>query len=186
MKIYTRFGDLGETKLLGGSVVNKNAVRVDTYGTIDEVSSSIGIVHAHLLDFPQQLGAQTAQIQEIQNDLFALGSLLACEDLDMRKKLSPLSPARVSQMESHIDEMTTQMPVLKNFILPGAHKVSSFAHLSRSICRRAERQMTAQDFSGEEKQNYLPYINRLSDYLFTLARFVDFKLGATEVIWKSK
>ena len=183
MKIYTKTGDKGKTSLIGGTKVPKNDIRIETYGTVDELNSWIGLVNDQLND--AELGPE---LKEIQDRLFTIGSSLATDaDKESKMKLPDLHEADILYLEKQIDHMTTQLPEMKSFILPGGHSTVSSIHIARCVCRRAERlavDMQQQDLFIEEK--VIQYLNRLSDYLFTLARYVGQKLGVSEVAWKPR
>lgn len=177
LKIYTRTGDRGQTSLYGGKRVDKFDQRVVAYGTVDELNSALGIVIAHL-------GKESREVKflsTIQSDLFAIGAHLA----GGKKKLNAISD-RVKEMERFIDAMDRELTPLKNFILPGGSIAASFAHLSRSICRRAEREVIR--LATQEKNSVdgavIIYLNRLSDFLFQIARFMNLHAGVNEVTWQ--
>lgn len=177
MKIYTRTGDQGQTKLLSGQCIEKSDPRVHVYGTTDELNSYLGLA---LLEVPQDL---QAPLSLIQNELFNLGSLVACDDPAFLPKLPQVKAESIERMEMHIDQMTSELPSLKNFIIPGGSKESALLHIARTICRRAER-----EFSGLPKAPELGlvgiYLNRLSDYLFVMARYANFKKGIKDIEWQ--
>ena len=177
MKIYTKFGDKGKTSLVG-KVTDKDDQRVIAYGEVDELNAIIGVVISH---------TRHENIKEIlipiQKDLFTIGADLANPQ---GEKLNRISPARVSEFEKTIDEIWEQLPPLTHFVLPGGTQTASLLHLARTVCRRTERAVVA--LSKKEKINpdIIVYINRLSDLLFTLARFANRKERFEEVIWKGK
>lgn len=179
-KIYTKTGDKGSTSLIGGTKVPKNDVRIETYGTVDELNSWIGYINDVLNDdeFKREL-------KEVQDRLFTIGSSLATDaDKEPKMKLPDLHESDVKFLEKRIDEMTAALPPMKHFILPGGHPAVSSIHIVRCVCRRAERlcvNMRQHELFVDEK--VIQYLNRLSDYLFTLARYVAQKLGAEEVPW---
>ncbi len=176
MGIYTRFGDKGKTSLYAGKTVSKASLRVEAYGTIDELNSSLGAVLAEIKD-----PAVKKDVILVQNDLFEIGASLA--STIENKKFEGYLSKRVAEFEKRIDSLTDKMPELSNFILPGGGKGGSMLHLARTICRRAERK--AVRLSEEEKINpqILVYVNRLSDLLFTLARYINHKENKKEVVW---
>jgi len=193
MPIYTRTGDKGKTSLMSGQRVSKSDIRVDAYGTIDELNSAIGIVIAEVQSakFPTSLklrGASKVQshslqlkveLIKIQNDLLEIGSALANPASKTLKYLK----IRVKEFEEFIDKMTEQMSPLKNFILPGGGKAGAALHLARAISRRAERKIVELNNKQKIDNNVIIYINRLSDLLFTMARFANFKEKQKETIW---
>ena len=181
MKIYTKTGDSGKTSLLGGTKVFKNNPRIEAYGTVDELNSYIGL----LSDFSNDDNAKSI-LKEIQDRLFTIGSELAC-DPDSKMPLPDLHESDIEYLEKEIDNMQYQLPVMKNFILPGGHPAVSFAHVARCVCRRAERcTVNLQENSGAVDQLIIKYLNRLSDYLFVLARYLGMKNNAPEIIWKAR
>lgn len=183
IKIYTKTGDKGSTSLIGGTKVPKNDIRIETYGTVDELNSWIGLVNDQLNDeeFKNEL-------KEIQDRLFTIGSALATDaEKEPKMKLPDLTSGDIEFLEKRIDAMTAALPPMKNFILPGGHVTVSSIHITRCVCRRAERltvNMQQHNLFVDEK--LIQYLNRLSDYLFTLARFVAQKLGAEEIPWKPR
>jgi cob(I)alamin adenosyltransferase len=182
-KIYTKTGDKGNTSLIGGTKVPKNDIRIETYGTVDELNSWIGLVNDQLNDNDLK-----TELREIQDRLFTIGSSLATDaEKESKMKLPDLYASDVEFLEKKIDEMTGQLPVMKSFILPGGHVAVSSIHIARCVCRRVERLAVAMKEEGlfvDEK--IIIYINRLSDYLFTLARFAAQKLGAPEIPWQPR
>ena len=169
--------------MIGGTKVPKSDIRIDTYGTVDELNSWIGLIN-------DQLNSEEfrSELKEIQDRLFTIGSSLACDtDKEPKMKIPDLQPADIQLLETKIDEMTAQLPQMKSFILPGGHTTVSSIHICRTVCRRAERlavTMIENNFFVEEK--VIQYLNRLSDYLFTLARYAAYKLGVDEVPWKAR
>lgn len=191
MPIYTRTGDKGKTSLFGGKRVLKSNIRVDTYGTIDELNSAIGVVIAGIANRPAKAGSsasrdksQIANVQkellQIQHDLFAIGAYLANPKAGAVKSLS----GRVKEFEKMIDAQTKKMPELKNFILPGGGMIGAQLHQARTVARRAERQLVALMQKEALDEKVIIYINRLSDLLFSTARFVNHNEKKKETIWK--
>ena len=182
-KIYTRIGDTGKTGLIGGTKVSKNNIRIETYGTVDELNSFLGLVG----DLTQDSGSKKA-LKEIQDRLFTVGSSLACDpDQETSMKLPDLTAADVQFLEEQIDSMEAVLPPMKHFILPGGHQAVSTTHVARCVCRRAERlcvNMQENDLPIEPV--ILQYLNRLSDYLFVLARYTAHLLQVTEIIWNPR
>ena len=182
-KIYTKTGDAGKTSLFGGTKVSKGHERIEAYGTVDELNSYIGLVR-DLLASAAPLGAVGppdvgALLSDVQNRLFDIGSTLALDpDAAKQPWVPELREDDVKTLERSIDDMEAQLPPLKNFILPGGHPTVSAIHIARCVCRRAERAVVR--LGATEP---LPYLNRLSDYLFVLARFTALRLGATEIPW---
>jgi cob(I)alamin adenosyltransferase len=179
-KIYTKTGDAGKTSLLGGSKVFKNNIRIEAYGNIDELNSFIGLLADQYHDEHSR-----AMLKEIQDRLFTIGSALACDpQKEIALKIPDLIEEDVLLLEKEIDRMTGVLPPMKSFILPGGHVVVSTAHICRCICRRAERSTVHLDTTEPLGQPLIiKYLNRLSDYLFTLARYAGHQLGAVEVAW---
>lgn len=185
MKIYTKTGDKGTTKLVDGSCVEKFNPRVEAYGCVDELNSGIGVIRSHLNSDPL-FAELNAHLEVIQNQLFSVGSLLATSDSAVFHKLPQISAAHITQLENWIDLYTEPLPELKNFILPSGDPIASFIHVSRTACRRAERRSSEIYVKEEHYQNVLIYLNRLSDLLFVWARWVNFRKNITETIWKKE
>jgi cob(I)alamin adenosyltransferase len=177
VKIYTKTGDLGQTSLIGGVRVPKHHLRIETYGTVDELNSYIGLLR-------DQLGtaAHTDLLIQIQNKLFVIGSLLAASSKN-KMVLPTLNADDISALEQAIDALDAQLPPLKNFVLPGGHITVSHCHIARTVCRRTERLVVLLSEAEPIEVVILQYFNRLSDYLFVLARHLAQSLGATEVAW---
>lgn len=182
MPIYTRTGDKGKTSLFDGTRVLKSHPRVETYGTIDELNSIIGVAIAEIKDLRFKIKEVTAELEKIQHDLFDIGSALATPH--------PLPVVglenRPKDFEKLIDEMTSKMPEIKFFILPGGGKAGSFLHVARTITRRAERQLVTLMQKDEVDQSIVIYLNRLSDLLFTMARYVNHVEKKKEIKWIKK
>lgn len=183
MKIYTKTGDKGKTSLIGGTKVSKSHIRIETYGTVDELNSYIGLVNDHTFNPETKV-----MLKEIQDRLFTIGSSLACDpDKDTKMKIPDLHESDVQLLEDTMDKMDAQLEPMKSFILPGGHVAVSTAHIARCVCRRAERlcvAMQEQDMFLEPL--VLKYLNRLSDYLFMLSRFLAHELGVNEIPWKPR
>lgn len=179
MKIYTKTGDTGQTALIGGTRVLKSHSRVSAYGTVDELNSWIGL----LRDQSVLQAAEKSVILVIQDRLFIMGSLLAADPEKSRMKLPELSIDDVLILETEIDRMDAMLPQLRNFILPGGHQSVSFCHLARCICRRAEREVVSLSTETLLDPIIIIYLNRLSDFLFTLARYWSMVAGAEEIPW---
>lgn len=183
MKIYTKTGDKGTTSLIGGTKVSKAHLRIETYGTVDELNSYIGLCK----DISTDQSSNTI-LQEIQDRLFTIGSALACDpEKETKMKIPDLKEEDIGLLEKEIDRMSDLLPPLKFFILPGGHPTVSHLHIARCICRRAERCCVRLE---EEKNEVAPvitkYFNRLSDYLFMLARYTGHLLNADEIAWKPR
>ena len=179
MKIYTKTGDSGETSLLGGKRVWKDNLRIQTCGTIDELNSIIGISINDITN-PELKEV----LQGIQNDLFAIGSDTALPLENENTKIQRIDTNLSDKLESVIDQYDSQLPGLKNFILPGVAKGSALLHFARTVCRRAERNVVALSKVERINPDIEKYLNRLSDLLFVLARFENFSNGSPDIIWQ--
>jgi cob(I)alamin adenosyltransferase len=183
VKIYTRKGDAGRTKLFGGLDVSKHDARVAAYGTLDEVNASLGV--ALSLDPGGDLG--TADLVRVQEDLFVLGSRLAAARPDReieRGTIPALDLERIADLEAWIDRLDEVLPPLTAFVLPGGSAAGAQLHVARTVCRRAEREVTALiDDDPALSSTVVPYVNRLSDLLFTLARAVNHRAGQPSTMW---
>lgn len=181
MKIYTKTGDKGTTALFGGKRVSKADLRIDTYGTVDELNSYIGLVR----DQPVNQLRKNILI-EIQDRLFTVGSILATEPGNTKVKIPALHPDDVTFLEKEIDAMDASLPPMKFFVLPGGHQSVSFCHVARTVCRRAERFIIALNSHEAVDPLVIQYLNRLSDYLFMLSRKMSAELNAEEMPWKPR
>ena len=185
MKIYTKTGDRGETGLFGGQRVRKDHVRVEAYGEVDELSSTLGVAIAHLEAAGQDEPA--AGLRRVQADLFTVGANLATpapEDGGRENAYIPaLDPARVEALERWIDAAEAELEPLKSFILPGGAPAAAALHLARTVCRRAERRVVALAHEAHVAPEHVVYLNRLSDLLFTLARLANHQAGVEDVTW---
>ena len=179
MKIYTRGGDKGKTSLLGGSRKLKSNIRIQAYGTIDELNAQMGL----LADQPVNQN-RVSFLRHIQNELFIIGSYLASDPEKQNINLPKVNTDAVDQLETAIDEMDRQLPPLTSFLLPGGHQSVSFCHVARCVCRRAERKVVALDDTQGVDQWILVFLNRLSDYLFVLSRMMAQELKIDEIPWK--
>ena len=181
MKIYTKTGDKGETSLIGGTRVKKHHVRIESYGTVDELNSYIGLVR------DQEVNAGRKDLlKEIQDRLFTIGSSLASDPEKSKMKIPDLHAEDITLLETEIDKMNETLPELRVFILPGGHQSVSFCHLARVVCRRAERLVIALQEESFVSDLVIQYLNRLSDYLFVLSRMMAHELNAEEVPWKPR
>ena len=206
-KIYTKTGDRGHTALIGGTKVPKNNIRIESYGTVDELNSFIGLLNDHLvvaggwpgssvggplpngvLPSSGAFAAPTELLREIQDRLFTIGSSLACDpDKAPKLKIPDLHDGDVMILEKEIDRMNADLPPMRSFILPGGHVAVSTAHIARCVCRRAERLCVSMQEAGLFIEPLvLQYLNRLSDYLFMLARYTGHILHAPEIPWKPR
>lgn len=181
MKIYTRKGDQGETSLIGGTRVPKHHLRIDAYGTVDELNSWTGLLRDHVSDpFVRK------ELAEIQDRLFTIGSHLAADPEASRMSLPEILPGDCMALETSMDKMDDVLPEMRNFVLPGGHPVVSYCHVTRCVCRRAERLCVHLADGAPVKAEILQYLNRLSDYFFVLSRKLAMDLGAEEVPWKPR
>ena len=178
MKIYTKKGDQGSTGLIGGTRVSKGDVRIEAYGTVDELNSYIGLVSTMPIDNHYVL-----QLQQIQDRLFTIGSHLAADPEKSKMQLPDLLASDVEKLENWMDAMDEALAPLTAFILPGGHAISAHAHVARCICRRAERMAVILDELEGVEALVLTYLNRLSDYLFVLSRKISLDLGVSEHTW---
>lgn len=183
MKIYTKTGDAGKTSLIGGTKVLKSNPRIEAYGTVDELNSYIGLVS----DFCNDDHSKNI-LKEIQDRLFTIGSELACDpDKKINMPIPDLHESDVQLLEKEMDEMDKELPVMKHFILPGGSPSVSFMHVARCVCRRAERCcVNLMESDSEVNPLIIKYINRLSDYLFMLARYSGMKTNTPEITWKAR
>lgn len=179
MKIYTKTGDKGQTGLIGGTRISKDDQRLEAYGTVDELNSNIGFLISLGVDQKTE-----HFLESIQNDLFVIGSYLATDQEKKSTEEFLIEEGKITAMEQEIDRMNAVMPELDSFILPGGSKSASFSHICRTISRRAERNIIFLTKNYNIDIQLLKYINRLSDYLFTLARYLNFSEGIAEKSWK--
>ncbi len=188
MKIYTKTGDKGTTALFGGTRVPKHHIRIDSYGTVDELNSHIGLLR------DQDIDKQTREfLINIQDRLFTIGSILATDPEKSklkngkdRLKIPKIVESDIEDLEKEIDKMNEELPEMTHFVLPGGHQSVSFCHIARCVCRRAERLSTALYDIEAFDDKVLIYLNRLSDYLFVLARKLTKDLNAEEIQWIPK
>jgi cob(I)alamin adenosyltransferase len=179
MKIYTKTGDSGETSLFGGIRVKKTDVRIQVIGSIDEINSWFGLIKI------KSDNAQTRRLLEReQSNLFRLGSYLAMKNDNSRKSKFVISVDNIKKLEEEIDQWTKELPELKNFILPGGSPEASYVFIARGVCRRAERELVSLLNKEKLPREILMYVNRLSDWLFTLGRHLNKSAGMKETLWK--
>ena len=183
MKIYTRTGDQGSTGLFGGPRIRKDDIRIEAYGSIDELNAAIGMIRSSGVAAPID-----AELQSIQQELFSIGAELATPDPE-KHQMRIINRVHIERLEQWIDRHERELPELKNFILPDGQLASSIAHLARSICRRAERRVVTlmhaeSDSEFEVSGDLLVYLNRLSDLLFVLARVINHSVGVQETRWE--
>jgi len=182
-KIYTKTGDRGTTSLIGGTKISKSHLRIEAYGTVDELNSYIGLCRDLL-----QVVLPVTILQEVQDRLFTIGSSLACDpEKEPKMKIPDLKEEDINLLEKEIDQMNEILPDMKHFILPGGHVTVSQLHIARCVCRRAERACVRLEAEGQEVEPIvIKYINRLSDYLFVLARFAGHQLNIGEIAWRPR
>lgn len=182
MKIYTKTGDTGKTSLVGGARISKGDLKIESYGTVDELNSWIGV----LRDLPAN-ESRKAIFKEIQDRLFTIGADLASESAIVRQKKVPdLFESDVELLEKEMDKMNEEIPPLRAFVLPGGDLAVSYAHVGRTVCRRAERHIIRLGEVEEVNELIIKYLNRLSDYLFVVSRKITQELGTEEVAWKPR
>ena len=181
MKIYTKTGDKGTTSLIGGTRLSKSHIRINAYGTVDELNSYIGM----LRDQPVNENRRDL-LKEIQDRLFTIGSHLACEPDQTRRILPDLHDEDITLLEQEMDKIDAVVPTLRAFVLPGGHASVSFGHIARTVCRRAEREVIHLQSEEAVEEIVIRYLNRLSDYLFMLCRAMTYELGAEEVVWNPR
>lgn len=183
MKIYTKAGDQGKTSLIGGTRVPKSHIRIESYGTVDELNSFIGLLNDLVVD-----AKINADLKEIQDRLFTVGSSLACDpEKESVLRIPDLKEEDILRLETAMDAMNEVLAPMKSFIIPGGHQAISTAHIARCVCRRAERwcvNMQEEDLFVETL--VIKYLNRLSDYLFTLARYIGHLNGVADLPWKPR
>lgn len=182
-KIYTKTGDKGQTSLIGGTRVSKSHIRIESYGTVDELNSYLGLVNDFCVE-----GNVKEWLREIQDRLFTLGAELATtQTKEVKMKLPDLYLSDIEWLEQRIDEMNETLPEMRSFILPGGHQGASACHIARCICRRAERICVAMREHDEQVSDIiLQYLNRLSDFLFVLSRYITHINGKEEIPWRAR
>lgn len=191
--VYTRTGDAGQTSLIGGTRVSKTDLRLEAYGTVDELNAQLGLLHTYLADptadesVVATRAVDAALLLRVQSDLFSVGASLATDT----SKLPPrptaiITPEMVSELEQAIDRIDSQLPPLRLFILPGGGRAAAVAHVCRTVCRRAERRILALAEQADVAPELLAYVNRLSDYLFVLSRKLNVDEKIEEIIWNKR
>jgi cob(I)alamin adenosyltransferase len=181
MKIYTKTGDKGQTSLIGGTRVSKHHIRIEAYGTVDELNSYIGLIRDQQID-----EHSTKMLIEIQDRLFTIGSSLASDPEKSKMKIPDLKEEDIILLENEMDKMNKTLPEMRSFILPGGHTTVSFCHIARCVCRRAERLTIHLSENSFVSDIVIKYLNRLSDYLFMLSRKFTQDLHAQEILWKPR
>lgn len=181
MKVYTKKGDTGLTGLIGGTRVPKSSLRIDAYGTVDELNSYMGLLRDNAIS-----DAYKKEIIVIQDRLFTLGSWLASDPEKSKMTLPEIKAEDIEVLEKSIDKMDEELEPMKFFVLPGGHQTVSFCHIARCVCRRAERLVVELNETAKQNPVIISYLNRLSDYLFVYSRYLTFKLNAEEIPWVPK
>jgi cob(I)alamin adenosyltransferase len=181
VKIYTKKGDKGTTALIGGKRVSKSHIRIEAYGTVDELNSWLGLIAGSFNTVTEK-----EMLRKIQEVLFVMGSLLAADPAKAKMKLPEISEDDITLLENEIDRMNEKLPALTAFILPGGTTLTSYCHIARCVCRRAERKTVVLSLKSKVAPIIITYLNRLSDYLFVLARFASHQAGQEEIKWQPR
>lgn len=180
-RIYTRGGDKGQTSLAGGQRVPKDALRIECYGTVDELNAFVGVA---CISAEQSAAALGPILRRVQHELFNLGSILATRAEDVHPRQARVTEAEIRQLETEIDAMNSDLPPLRSFVLPGGSRLSAELHVCRTICRRAERLAVRLAREEDVPQEAVQYLNRLSDALFVWSRWANHVVNAPEVLWR--
>jgi cob(I)alamin adenosyltransferase len=180
-RIYTKTGDQGETHLAGGQRVLKDSLRIECYGTVDELNAFVGMAGVSAADSVPELAAI---LRRVQHELFNLGSILATRPADVHPKQARITPTEILQLEQEIDRMNADLPMLRSFVLPGGSRLNTELHACRTICRRAERIAVSLSREEEIPPEAIQYLNRLSDAFFVWSRWANHILGVPEVLWE--
>jgi cob(I)alamin adenosyltransferase len=180
-RIYTKTGDQGETHLAGGQRVLKDSLRIECYGTVDELNAFVGMAGVSAADSVPELAAI---LRRVQHELFNLGSILATRPSDVHPKQARITPTEILQLEQEIDRMNADLPMLRSFVLPGGSRLNTELHACRTICRRAERIAVSLSREEEIPPEAIQYLNRLSDAFFVWSRWANHILGVPEVLWE--
>lgn len=180
-KIYTKTGDKGTTSLVGGTRLPKDHIKIEAYGSVDELNAWIGV----LADASENI-ERNSFLKEIQDRLFTIGAELASEPEQNKKKLPELFESDIVGLEKEMDFYNETIPTLRAFVLPGGHPLVSYAHVARTVCRRSERQVISLSHNEEVNPLIIKYLNRLSDYLFVLSRKITQEQNAPEIAWKPR
>ena len=186
-RIYTRTGDAGDTGLAGGQRVAKDSLRIEAYGTVDELNAFIGLASvtcAEAVSAAPRLATLSAILRRVQHELFNLGSILATLPADVHPKQARVTDAEIAQLEREIDAMNEDLAPLRSFVLPGGTRLNADLHAARTICRRAERLTVSLTRTEEVPPEAVRYLNRLSDALFVFSRWANHVLGVAEVLWE--
>lgn len=182
-RIYTKRGDAGETSLVGGQRVPKDALRIEAYGTIDELNAFVGLAAVSCAD-DSRLAALATILRRVQHELFNLGSILATMPADVHPQQPRITSAETAQLEREIDAMNANLAPLRSFVLPGGTRLNAELHVTRTVCRRAERLLVALAREESVPPEVIPYLNRLSDAMFVWSRWVNHALGVAEALWQ--
>lgn len=188
-RVYTKAGDGGQTALIGGQRVSKASLRIQGYGTVDELNAVVGLIRTAIesSSASDELGPRLLPVMDrVQNELFNLGAQLATPSAQTRAQMPAIEPRHVSALESVIDELNDDLPELRSFVLPGGGWISSYCHLARTVCRRAERLVVELADDEEVDKISLEYLNRLSDAFFVIGRFAAKGEGREEPVWQPK
>ncbi len=182
-RIYTKRGDAGETSLVGGQRVFKDALRIEAYGTVDELNAFVGLAAVSCAE-DSRLASLASILRRVQHELFNLGSILATQSADVHPQQPRITSAETAQLEREIDAMNADLAPLRSFVLPGGTRLNAELHVTRTICRRAERLLV--ELAREESipAEVIPYLNRLSDAMFVWSRWVNHTLGVPETLWE--
>jgi cob(I)alamin adenosyltransferase len=186
-RIYTKRGDTGETSLAGGQRVSKDSARIEAYGTVDELNAFTGLAVVsceEMITYDPRLGLLLVILRRVQHELFNLGSILATLPEDVHPKQARITEAEIEQLEHEIDQMNESLPNLRSFVLPGGTRINAELHVTRTICRRAERLLIALSRLEPVPPETIKYLNRLSDAMFVWSRWVNNTVGAPEILWQ--
>jgi cob(I)alamin adenosyltransferase len=182
-RIYTKRGDAGETSLAGGQRVAKDGLRIEAYGTVDELNAFVGLAAVSCGE-DSRLATLAAILRRVQHELFNLGSILATLAADVHAQQPRITTAETAQLEREIDAMNADLAPLRSFVLPGGTRLNAELHVTRTICRRAERLLVALAREESIPPEVIPYLNRLSDAMFVWSRWVNYALGVAETLWE--
>ncbi|MFA5942869.1 MAG: cob(I)yrinic acid a,c-diamide adenosyltransferase [Candidatus Thermoplasmatota archaeon] len=183
-RIYTKTGDKGETSLVGGQRVPKDDMRIEAYGTVDELNAFVGLARTAALDSQGKADAMAAALLRVQHQLFNLGSVLSTLPGDLHPKQPRTTEADIAWLESEMDARTAKLPALRSFVLPGGSRLNGLLHIARTVCRRAERVAVGLHRNGGCGDVEVRYLNRLSDALFVWSRAASHDLGVPETLWE--
>jgi cob(I)alamin adenosyltransferase len=186
-RIYTKRGDTGETSLAGGQRVQKDSARIEAYGTVDELNAFVGLAVVsceEMITRDPRIGLLLVIVRRVQHELFNLGSILATLPEDVHPKQARITPAEIAQLEREIDGMNESLPSLRSFVLPGGTRVNAELHVTRTVCRRAERLLIALSRVEPVPPETIQYLNRLSDAMFVWSRWVNHSIGKPEILWE--